>query len=274
MKDLIETKKVLPDDIEKFKLSCYETKKRNVNNLSYWFPQVKDCGIKVPETIVIPLSFEQFKWLSSDNYQDKDICKMGKFIKDKILLSSIKDKTMFFIKTGTFSNKFDFSTCKVENLDKIGYQFLNIYYAAMCVCDGPSTEIVIREFIKSKQTKKIYNGMPLNTEFRVFYDFDEKKVLGIFNYWDREVMLNSLVRMKAKNDIEIFSRAISAIEESFTIHKDMVINLIENKMRTVSLQGKWSIDIMKVENDFYLIDMATAETSYYYEKLAKNKGGY
>ncbi len=34
----------------------------------------------------------------------------------------------------------------------------------------------------------IYKGLPLHTEYRVFVDADEKKVLGLNPYWEPEVM--------------------------------------------------------------------------------------
>ena len=30
----------------------YNKLKNDVHNVSYWFPKVKDCGIRVPETFV------------------------------------------------------------------------------------------------------------------------------------------------------------------------------------------------------------------------------
>ena len=58
--------------------------------------------------------------------------------------------------------------------------------------DGYS-EFVIRDLIKSSNTKlTIYNGLPLNTEIRVFYDFDNKKVMYSHNYWDYDYCKNNL----------------------------------------------------------------------------------
>ena len=35
------------------------------------------------------------------------------------------------------------------------------------------------------------------------------------------------------------------------------------------MKGQWSIDIMQVGNEFYLIDMALAENSFYYDRVPK-----
>lgn len=262
----------IKNKIEESKARYFESRKKDINNLSYWFPKIKNCGIKVPDTIIIPLSFKQFCWLTSDHYEDNKIKEFSNQIKKCIGKTQFKDTKKLFMKTGTFSNKFDFSaSCKVEDMDKIGEQFLNMYYASMCVGDGCSTEIIIREFIESEQGKAtIYNGMPLNTEFRVFYDFDNKKVLEIFNYWDRETMNKSLIQMRNKDDANTFIKNIDEIEKDFKERRGKVIDLISKHMREIELTGQWSIDIMKANGEFYLIDMATAKSSYYYNKLSEN----
>lgn len=255
--------------MEEFIRKTFADNLEDKNNLSYWYPKIKDCGIKTPDTIVIPINYAQFKWLGGDNYEDKDIKSMGTFIHNRIKSSELKNNKKLFMKTGTFSNKFNFASCKIEDFDTIGEQFLDIYYAAMCVGDGNSTEIVIREFIESdNDIKPIYNGMPLSTEFRIFYDFDNKKILGEFNYWDRETVAKSL-RYEKNNDAEIFLSEIDRIENNFTKYIGKVTELINKCMKNVTLEGKWSIDIMKAKDEFYLIDMATAETSYYYNRLNK-----
>ena len=47
---------------------------------------------------------------------------------------------------------------------------------------------------------------------------------------------------------------------------EMVQKLIKN---TVGLTGQWSVDVMQNDKDFYLIDMAVAETSALYECVPK-----
>lgn len=53
--------------------------------------------------------------------------------------------------------------------------------------------LVLRKFINANYKRNsIYNEIPLNTEFRIFYDFENNKVLGIYNYWDTETMPDNL----------------------------------------------------------------------------------
>lgn len=261
-------------DFDTFERKMYEDSLNNKNNMSYWLPKVINCGIKSPETIIIPLNFEQFKWFCGDNYSEEDIKSMAKYIKSELDINDFNANRNLFIKTGNFSNKFDFSTCKVTNLNNIGQQFLDIYYTAMMVGAGNNTELVIREFIENKEIKDtIYNGMPLNTEFRVFYNFDTKEVLGTFNYWDTKVVAESLAKKmkydkEAMLDYNVFMTASKKIEKEFEQLYNKSTNLVKDCMKKIDLQGAWSIDLMYVNGEFYLIDMALANQSYYYDRVA------
>lgn len=260
--------------LEQMKKDNYIKEKSNLNNMSYWLPKVMNCGIKIPETIIIQLSYEQYKWFSSDCYSDKDIKSMGAYIANILKERNFNTNRKLFIKTGNFSNKFDFNSCCFYGLENIGEKFLYIYYASMMVGAGDNTELVIREFIENKISKPtIYNGMPLNTEFRVFYNFDTKEVLGVFNYWDTKVVGDSLEKKAMYSNesrdeyvrFKVFSKHIEAEFDALELDAHSVIS---KSMSAVDLSGIWSIDLMYVNNEFYLIDMAEGHKSYYYNKIA------
>lgn len=44
-------------------------------------------------------------------------------------------------------------------------------------------------------------------------------------------------------------------------NKDMLVDRIAELLPEINLTGQWSLDIMQNGNDFWLIDMATADTS-------------
>lgn len=261
---LIKIEMPLENELEELKRDSFYKTKSNKNMMSYWLPMVHNCGIKIPETIILQLNFEQYKWLISDNYKDEDIQKFNNNILNMMKDSKFNTNRTLFIKTGNFSNKFVFSFCKLGYIENIGEKFLNVFYGGMCVGYDDSSEIVVREYIEPKDNRgTIYCGMPLNTEFRVFYDFDTKKILGCFNYWDRETMIRSMYG----DDLNTFKAYVDKIETDYESNKDRVQELVDNSMKNVNLSGKWSVDIIKVGNEFYLIDMALAEQSYYYNKL-------
>lgn len=245
----------------------YEKKKEDINNFSYWYPKIKDCGLKTPESIVIPLNYEWSHWLNSDCYTQEKINKLTEYIIKNLQKEKFDYQRTLFIKNNNFSNKFSFNDCKVTDISHIGQQFLNIAYAALCVGAGDSTEVVVREYIDSIKEEKpaIYNGMPLNTEYRLFYDFDVQKIITICNYWEPDVMNQSLANSP---DEDIFKSYQDELVKSYEAHKEELHEIAERGLSNVKeLNGVWSVDFMYIDSQFYLIDMATAETSYYREKI-------
>ena len=47
-----------------------------------------------------------------------------------------------------------------------------------------------------------------------------------------------------------------------------VLEHIKKLLPNLTLSGQWSVDIMQNGDDFWIIDMATAETSAFYDKVA------
>ena len=88
--------------------------KNDVHNVSYWFPKVKDCGIKVPETFVKQIPEDLFGHLFMD-HPEKDIDCIYNWVKNELMPSIPKNLYgLVFVKNGAFSNKFDFNTCSVR----------------------------------------------------------------------------------------------------------------------------------------------------------------
>lgn len=239
----------------------------NVNNVSNWFPKVKDVGFKVPDTVVVPLSFDRFKWLSYNNCTEGEIEIFTKELKEYLNDVGFDINRLLFLKTGVYSAKYNFNWCRLEDINKIGANFVNIF------SDGVnkgfiSSELVVREYIKSKNERpKIYNGMPLNTEFRVYYDFDKKEILGVFNYWDKDTMNVSLnivgkhlpsdIIESKKEEYATFKSMINILDIEFDELKNSLIGFVNNNMsKVVGLEGIWSIDFMCVDGAMYLIDMS------------------
>lgn len=90
----------------------------------------------------------------------------------------------YFIKTGTYSSKYEFRNAHIHNPKEINemgeyFLFLNHLTCSMasplnnrCFYGANTTnEWVVREYIKDKENNPtIYNGLPLHTEYRVFVD--------------------------------------------------------------------------------------------------------
>ena len=123
----------------------YNDLKQDVHNVSYWFPKVANCGIKVPRTFVKEIPVELFGHLFID-HPEEDIDCIYNWVKNE-LIPSIPDELrgLIFIKNGAFSNKFDFSTCSIRcNPLEITRSIAEINYASLMFDTGGNTEIVIR----------------------------------------------------------------------------------------------------------------------------------
>ena len=258
--------------------------------MGYWFPKIHSMNqnseaFKIPNTTImkVPMPVLQLSRLeySLINPVTKKI--INNFVHRAFLLED--DKT-YFVKTGTFSNKFDFRNCKVSGSEvkELGEYLLYDSYCASQMASplnmpsivGPAltNEWVVREFIEDPDDNPtIYKGLPLRTEFRVFVDFDTKKVLSVVNYWDEKTMLNRFEERRDNHDVHdliTFKANLKRLNARFEKYKDIVkektMVLLESKSQN-RLTGQWSMDVMLSGNDFYIIDMALAEESYYYQSV-------
>ena len=277
----------------------YAMLSKNKNSMGYWFPKLADAVngnafFKVPETkiVKVPISILQ-------------LTRMDYFSLNRTTLDIVDEWAMrafkldvnksYFIKTGTYSSKFDFRNAKVvgENeVKQLGEYLLYIHFQANQMASplatptivGVSTtnEWIVREFIEDKEKNpSIYKGLPLHTEYRAFVDFDTDKVLYIHPYWDHDVMLNrlgvkhedALNKVGAIHDIHdwlVFDSHYKTLKKRYDRNKDRVVEELEKLVPQIDIDGQWSIDIMQNGEDFWIIDMALAEQSAFVDKIPGN----
>lgn len=172
-----------------------------------------------------------------------------------------------FVKNGRFSNKFNANgTCNLYGLHELYRAIILINYEAICCGAEGADEIVVRKFIESSagMTPCIYNGLPLRPEFRVFYDFDARKPIFTANYWDYDYVYPHLYHA---TDKIIFEHERERLEGVYAHFKDAVQDKVADAMQNVQgLTGQWSVDVLMDEREkFWLIDMAIAQRSAYWE---------
>ena len=263
----------------------YEMLSMNPNSMGYWLPPLID-GIqkqrffKVPKTKVIkvPLTLLQLSRMEYSGLTPgtKDI--LDRFCFQAFGLDETKS---YFIKTGTYSSKFDFRNAKVtgaKEVRELGEYLLFIQNQAVIMAGyltaptiyGVSTtnEWVVREFIEDVESCPcVYKGLPLHTEYRAFADFDEDVVLGMTPYWDPAVMKQRFGHEEDANsphqvhDYITYKMHEGTLMRKYEENAEQVKASIEKMIPYIDLPGQWSIDIMQNEDDFWVIDMATAETS-------------
>lgn len=193
----------------------------------------------------------------------------------------------YFIKTGTYSSKYEFRNAHIHNPKEINemgeyFLFLNHLTCSMasplnnrCFYGANTTnEWVVREYIKDKENNPtIYNGLPLHTEYRVFVDFDTKEILGASPYWRSDVMKNEFKKVSSpqeRHDYVVYKMHEDILNQRYHESVQTVLAELKKVIPRIELTGQWSVDVMRNGNDYYIIDMALAENSALNDCVPKN----
>ena len=263
----------------------YEIIGMNRNSMGYWFPKLSEAAekqdfFKIPKTKIIKVPLPILQLTRNDYFSltKSTIDIVNRFCQEVFELDP--EKT-YFIKTGTYSSKYDFRNAKVtgaKEVMEIGEYLLFIHFQALemasplskpCIYGACTTnEWVVREFIEDKENNPcIYKGLPLHTEYRVFVDFDTDEVLGISPYWRSDVMKRRFGSMEDKDkpdmihDYVIYSSHEEVLMKRYDENREKVLKHMKELIPDVRLEGQWSIDVMQNGDDFWIIDMADASTS-------------
>lgn len=273
----------------------YEILGMNLNSIGNWFPALVEAVKKqdfflLPKTKImkVPMSLLQqtrmeYSLLTPATLRIVDTFCMQAF--------SLDEEQEYFIKTGTYSSKFDFRNTHIKGAKEVrelGEYLLFIQYQAQLMagplCNpciyGVSTtnEWVVREYIQDKENNPcIYKGMPLHTEYRVFVDFDTDEILGINAYWDPDIMKRRFGHESDAgsphkiHDYVIYQMHEQTLMERYEKNKGLVLEKLAEMVPLMELSGQWSVDIMQNGEDFYIIDMALAYDSALNHCVPRNK---
>ena len=261
----------------------YEIIGMNKNSMGYWLGAVEQAAdktgfFKYPKTKVVkvPLSLLQLTRLDYEAHTPTTIRILNEFCMRAFDLDINKK---YFIKTGTYSSKFDFRNALVQGeqeVRELGEYLLIIHYQALQMASplssrtiyGVSTtnEWVVREFIDDTENNPtIYKGMPLHTEYRFFVDLDDKEILGVSPYWREDVMKRSFNEGEQNNhkkhDYVIYKMHEKELYRRYDENIEKITDAMQDLIGEVNLTGQWSIDVMQNGDDFYVIDMAQASES-------------
>lgn len=269
-------------DILDLDIVTYSIIDTNPNSMGFWFPDVSSAAkltlFKIPETkiIKIPLPILQLTRLDYRKLTRSTLDIVNKFCMDVFDLDVNKK---YFIKTGTYSSKFDFRNALVQGQQEVRElgEYLLFIHSYATQLAGPlstpsiygmstTTEWVVREFIEDVENNPtIYKGMPLRTEYRFFVDLDSKEILGVSPYWREDVMKKSFTsgmdNNHKKHDYIIYKMHERKLYEKYNNNIDKVTDEMYKLINTMTLPGQWSIDVMQNGDDFYVIDMALASQS-------------
>lgn len=259
----------------------------NPNSMGHWLPALAEAQRHVPELRIprtriarVPLPILQLTRCEYMALTPATMHIVDLWAQRVFRLEADGD---YFIKTGTYSSKFDFRNARVHDpkeVAELGQYLLFIHYQALraasplchpCVYGmSTTTEWVVRDFVDDPEGRPtIYNGLPLRTEYRVFIDCDRDEVLGVHAYWDPKVMKRRFDGAKGADSIHdavTYRAAEPELMADFEANRDRVATLVGNLLPHLDLPGQWSLDVMQSGDTLWLIDMALAENSAFYDE--------
>lgn len=268
----------------------YEIIGMNRNSMGHWFPQLVHAAenegfFRIPKTTIakIPMTLLQMTRLDYAGMTETTLRAVDAWAREVFSLEPDGD---YFVKTGTYSSKFDFRNARVTTPDEVaelGRYLLYIHHQALqmaspltrpCIYGVSTTnEWVVREFIDDPDgNPTIYKGLPLRCEMRAFVDCDEDRVLSLVPYWDEDVMAKRFAENRDGHDVHdavAFEMSRERLRREFDACAPTVLEHLLPLVERLDLEGQWSIDIMKSGDDLYLIDMALAENSAFYDSVPK-----
>jgi len=267
----------------------------NPTTMGYWLPPLIDACheqgfFKIPKTTIVKVPITLLQ-LTRQDYQSLSSTTMKIVNEWAMEAFKIEKNKEYFIKTGTYSSKFDFRNAYIHDCseaEEIGSYLLYIHFAALrhagptmipCIYGmSTTTEWVVREFIHDKESNPcIYQGLPLHTEYRVFIDTETKEVLSCCAYWDPETMKKRFGHEEDSDapqnihDYIIYSAHEETLMKRYEENKELVSNKVKQMLPYLDLPGQWSLDIMQNGQEFYLIDMAPADISAYCDSIPTEK---
>lgn len=272
----------------------YDILGRNQNSIGNWLMPLAEAVrrqdfFKIPETTVIrvPMTLLQLSRCDYAELTPATMAVVDRFCKKVFHLDETKE---YFVKTGTYSSKFDFRNCRVsgaKEVNELGEYLLYINFQAAQMASplnnkqiyGVSTtnEWAVREYIQDKEgNPTIYKGMPLHTEYRVFADLNTKKILGVSPYWRPDIMERRFGHENDANsphqihDYIVYKAHEKKLMERYEENVVRVCEALEKMLPEIYLDGQWAIDVMQNGEDFWVIDMSLAQNSALVDCVPKN----
>lgn len=243
----------------------------NPNEASFWFPEAEKTGFRVPKSMFVQLPVEAWydAWCAcldgiiSGPAWDKLVTTVHEAIPEDFPYEKC------FFRTGSSSGKFSFDhSCRIKDAGSFTEAIASTWYEAE-ICGKPiSRWLMFREFIDTDNKRpKIYGGLKLNTEVRIFWDADEKKVLGSFDYWYQASDEIKKLLEYHPEELAAYTEAEPEVRAEVARLTPALIEECRKRLPAMDLEGQWSVDFMWTGSEWVLIDMAVARQSAFYEAL-------
>jgi ATP-grasp domain, R2K clade family 3 len=234
------------------------------NSMLFWYPKIKNIGIRQPKTEMIKLIKEdrffndiEIENIASGNYKDLDP------FMNKIYKKAKKIGYPLFLRTDEISGKHSWkNTCYVTE-EKNLKEHIRRLFEETTMINGIWPQIglkgiILREYIPMNTLfTAFYGEMPVNPEIRAFIWNGE--VVCAHWYWIKEAIIRGTPKDKLPGNWEyLIDHSIATLGNSM---KKILLPAI--KVAKI-FNHYWSVDFCQATNgDWVLIDMATGEKSWH-----------
>ncbi len=231
-------------------------RKRDLTELSYWFPIIEAAGLPVPKTILVDIDEPAFEAMIGA-FDGTDVGDTKPFF-NRIAAAAGEIGYPCFLRTDHTSAKHDWKdSCYLTDPGQIGqHVFQIVEYSEMASLIGlPWNRWAVREFLPTIPLGVCpsYGDMPICREFRFFVR--DGKVVCHHPYWPQFSLEQGGAVFNEKFDKSVFY-TLAGIE--------LAILTAYAEKAGAALGGSWSIDFLETEKGWYLTDMAVASRSYHW----------
>ena len=226
------------------------------NSLFYWYPLIKDLGIPMPKTVMVPMTGDE----KEDRYQLFN-GKEAPLLEKYMLRLQENAKSMelpLFLRSDETSNKHGWeNTCFVSDIEQIphhAYQIIEFTEMAGWLGGLDINGFVLREFLELDTRFTAFHGkMPVAKEFRFFVK--DGKYQCYHPYWFPACMV--------KPSIEDWYDELLDMENISEAELEQLIRWTEKIGNAVD--GYWSVDFCQLlDKTWAMTDMAIGENSFHW----------
>lgn len=245
--------------------------------LSYWYPKLKESGVKTPKTIIFQTSIDLVRVL--DGHRPDGI---DDFIQNIKNAAESQIGYPLFLRTGQGAGKHDWKdTCFVKNADDLlSHMGKLIEWSHLVHMMGlPHDVWAIREMLQPEIIFTAFMGkFPVSKERRYF--IQDRKVIGHIPYWPEE----SIAEWAEPQDLDIFGvegelptpkkkdipdnwrELLAAINEESGEEVGILTDL--SYQAAQHFDDAWSIDwLWDIRGEWYCTDMALAKLSWGWDQV-------
>lgn len=228
---------------------------RNPNSLLVWFPKVAALRLPHPKTTWVDVGWEALQGLLDGKPLPANKAAT-------ILAVARAIGFPLFMRTDLISAKHQWrDTCYVATPEELIPHIGALVEAESCLFlrDGPSTAIVLREYVELFALFHAFNGLPIARERRYFVEGG--KVLCHHSYWPEEAIKDAFhvdqLPQNWKTLLLAVNNGMPGEHAELTAYAEAV---------SAALPGAWSVDFAySAAGKWLLIDMATAAQSWHPE---------